>query len=65
MKFELTGLEALYLAATLFGVAFITVFGLLLAALGALHGFYEQRTGLLVLYTGLAVLALGLELSRL
>jgi hypothetical protein len=61
----LSPLDALYLAATLFFVAFVSALGLLLAILGAMHSFYEDAKGRLILYCALAGLALALELLAL
>ena len=62
---ELTALEALWLVATVFAVAFVSALGILLAVLGALHAHYEDRRGLLIAYAVLGVIAAGLEISRL
>jgi hypothetical protein len=62
---ELTVLEGLWLAATVFAVVFVSALGILLAALGGMHAYYEDRRGLLVLFAVLGVIAAGLELSRL
>ena len=60
-----TRTEAGYLAATLFAVTFITVLGLVMAILGAMHGVYEGRRVLLGAFVGLALVAAGLEVARL
>jgi hypothetical protein len=62
---ELTVLEGLWLAATVFAVVFVSALAILLAALGGLHAYYEDRRGMLALYAALGVIAAGLELSRL
>ena len=62
---RLSGLEWAYLAATVFFVAYVSALGLLLAVLGASHGYFEDRKGLLVLFCALAGLALALELRQL
>ena len=58
-------LEGVWLAATIFFVAFVSALGLLLAVLGAMHAYYEDRKGMLVLYCALGGLALALELLAL
>ena len=62
---QLSGLEWLYLATTVFFVIWVSALGLLLAILGASHGYYEDRKGLLVVFCALAGLALALELRQL
>jgi hypothetical protein len=62
---EITPLEAAWLAATAFAVAFVSALGILLAVLGAMHGVYEARRWLVALYVVLGVVALARELSRL
>ena len=62
---ELTVLEGLWLVATVFAVAFVSALGILLAVLGGLHAYYEDRRGMLAVYAVLGVVAAGLELSRL
>ena len=57
--------EAVYLVLTVFAVVWISVLGIVLGALGAMHGFYEDRRPWMVLCVVLAVVALGLELWRL
>jgi hypothetical protein len=57
--------EAGYLVVTLFAVVFVSALGILLALLGVLHGYHEGTRGWMVLCGTLAVVALGLELSRL
>ena len=58
-------MEAVWLGATLFFVAFVSALGILLAALGAMHAYYEDRKFMLVGYCALAGLALALELLAL
>ena len=62
---RLSVLEWVYLGTTIFFVAFVSALGLLLAVLGASHGYFEDRKGWLIVFCGLAGLALALELSRL
>ena len=62
---ELTALEALWLVATAFAVAFVSALGILLAVLGAMHAYYEDRRGLLVVYVVLGAIAAALEIARL
>ena len=62
---ELTALEALWLVATVFAVAFVSALGILLAVLGGMHAYYEDRRGLLIVYAILGVIGAGLEISRL
>ncbi len=57
--------QVAYLAVTVFAVAFVSVLGILLGLLGALHGHYEGSRGWMVLFAALAAVALGLELARL
>ena len=52
----------MWLAVTLFFVAFVPALGILLAVLGAMHAYYEAGRPMLVLYCVLAGLALALEL---
>ena len=61
---SLSPLEAVYLAVTVFCVLWISVLGIVLGLLGALHGYYENRWGLLLLFAALAALALGLETAQ-
>jgi hypothetical protein len=60
---SLSRLEAIYLAVTVFFVAYVSALGLVLAVLGAMHGFYEGRRWLLAVFALLAVLALAIELT--
>ena len=62
---RLSALEWVYLAATVFFVAFVPALGLLLAILGASHGYFEDRKWWLVLFCALAGIALALELAAL
>jgi hypothetical protein len=62
---EVTALEAIWLAATVFSVAFVSALGILLAVLGGMHAYYEDRRGMLVVYAVLGAIGAGLELSRL
>jgi fatty acid desaturase len=55
---QISPLESVYLAVTVFAV-------IVLALLGALHGFYEDRWWLMALFAALAALALGIETSQL
>ena len=57
--------EAVYLVVTVFAVIWISVLGILLGVLGAMHGFYEGRRRWMVLCGALAAIALALELLRL
>ena len=57
--------EAVYLVATVFAVIWISVLGILLGVLGAMHGFYEGRRWWMVLCIVLAAIALAFELVRL
>ena len=57
--------EAVYLVVTVFAVIWISVVGIVLAALGAMHGFYERGRRWMLLCLALGAIALGLELSRL
>jgi len=57
--------EAVYLVATVFAVIWISVLGIVLGLLGAMHGFYEDRRGWMILCGALAAAALALELVRL
>ena len=61
----LSPIEGIWLAATLFFVAFVPALGLLLAVLGAMHAYYEDRKVMLIAYCALAGLALALELLKL
>ena len=65
MRPRLSALEWIWLATTVFFVAFVSALGLLMAILGASHGYFEDRKGLLVVFCGLAGLALALELAQL
>lgn len=58
-------MEAVWLGATLFFVAFVSALGILLAVLGAMHAYYEDRKVILIGYCALAGLALALELLAL
>jgi hypothetical protein len=62
---ELTVLEALWLVATVFAVAFVSALGILLAVLGGMHAYYEDRRGMLAIYAVLGAIGATLELSRL
>ena len=62
---DLTLLEGAWLLGTLAAVAWISALGILLAVLGGMHAYYEDRRRLLVAYVVLGVLALALEVSRL
>ncbi len=64
-RLSLSTLEAVWLAVTVFFVAFVPALGLLLAVLGAMHAYYEDRKWMLVLYCALAGLGLALELLAL
>jgi uncharacterized membrane protein YvbJ len=64
-RIPLSGWEAVYLAVTVFAVIWISVVGIVLGLLGAMHGFYEDRRGWTALCGALAAVALALELSRL
>lgn len=64
-RLSLSLLEGVWLGVTLFFVAFVPALGLLLAILGGMHAYYEDRKGMLVLYCALAGLGLGLELIAL
>jgi uncharacterized membrane protein len=64
-RLSLSVLEAIWLAVTLFFVAFVPALGLLLAVLGAMHAYYEDRKVMLIAYCALAGLALALELRAL
>jgi hypothetical protein len=55
--------EIVYLVATLFCVVWISVLGIVLGAIGALHGYYEDRWWLMGAFALLAGIALGIELS--
>ena len=57
--------EAVYLLGTVFAVIWISVLGIVLGVLGAMHGFYEGRRGWMALCGALAAVALALELIRL
>jgi hypothetical protein len=57
--------EAIYLVVTIFAVVWISVLGILLGVLGAMHGYYEGRRGWMILCGALAAIALALELWRL
>ncbi len=57
--------EAVYLVITIFAVIWISVLGIVLGALGAMHGFYEDRRVWMAVCLVLAGVALALELSRL
>lgn len=57
--------EAVYLVATIFAVIWISVLGIVLGLLGAMHGFYEDRRGWMTVCLALAAVALALELLRL
>ena len=61
----LSPLEAIWLAVTVFFVAFVSALGLLLAVLGAMHSYYEDRKAMLLTYCALGGLALALELLAL
>jgi hypothetical protein len=56
--------EALYLALTVAAVVWVTVLGLLMAVLGVMHGWYEQRFGVLAAFAVLAAVAAALEVAR-
>ena len=64
-RLALSPLEGIWLAVTLFFVAFVPALGILLAVLGAMHTYYEDRKVLLIAYCALAGLALALELLAL
>jgi hypothetical protein len=64
-RVKLSPAEALFLAVTLFAVIFVSVLGILLGLLGALHGHYEGSRTWTVVCLALAAVALGLELARL
>ena len=64
-RIPLSRWEAVYLAGTLFAVVWVSVLGIVLGLLGAMHGFYEDRRGWMILCGALAAIALGLELWRL
>ena len=57
--------EAVYLVVTVFAVIWVSVLGIVLGLLGAMHGFYEGRRGWMALCGVLAAAALALELARL
>ena len=63
-RLALSPLEGIWLAVTLFFVAFVSALGILLAVLGAMHAFYEDRRWMLIVYCALAGLALALELLQ-
>ena len=63
--FRLSPAEIGYLAVTVFAVAFVSVLGIVLGLLGALHGHYEGSRWWTALCGGLAAVALALELLRL
>ena len=64
-RLSLSPLEWTWLAATVFFVAFVSALGLLLAVLGAMHAYYEDRKAMLLVYCALAGLGLALELLAL
>jgi hypothetical protein len=64
-RLRLSGAQAAYLVATVFAVVFLSALGILLGALGVLHGFYEGSKGWMAVCGALAAIALGLELARL
>ena len=57
--------EWLYLGLTVAAVLWITVLGLVMAIIGAMHGWYEDRYWLMAFFVGLAVVAAALEIGRL
>jgi hypothetical protein len=57
--------ELLWLAVTIFFVVYVSALGLLLAVLGAMHAYFEDHKAMLIVYCGLAGLALALELLAL
>jgi hypothetical protein len=59
---RISGWELGWLAVTLFFVAFVPALGILLAVLGAMHAYYEDRKPLLFVHCALAGLGLALEL---
>ena len=64
-RLSLSPLEAIWLIATVFFVAFVPALGLLLAVLGAMHAYFEDRKVVLIAYCALAGLGLALELLAL
>jgi uncharacterized membrane protein len=62
---QLSALEWVYLAITVFFVIWVSALGILLSVLGASHGYFEDRKPLLILFCALAGLALALELRQL
>ena len=57
--------EWLYVVLTVLAVIWITVLGLVMAIIGVMHGWYEQRRGVVAFFAGLAVVAAALEIRRL
>lgn len=57
--------ETLYLALTIAAVLWVTVLGLVMAIIGAMHGWYEDRYWLLAFYAALVAVAAALEIGRL
>jgi hypothetical protein len=64
-SFPLSWWEVAFLAATVFAVIWVSVLGIVLGLLGAMHGFYEDRRWWMVTCGVLAAIALALELVRL
>ena len=64
-EIAISPLEWVYLAATVFAVLWISVLGIVLGLIGALHGYYEDKWWLMLLFAALAALALGLETRNL
>ena len=68
-RLELPGqpsaMALVYFGLTVFAVLWISVLGLIMALLGALHGFYEQHVPTIAVFGALAILAAALEVSRL
>ncbi|HWT94653.1 MAG TPA: hypothetical protein VN238_16775 [Solirubrobacteraceae bacterium] len=61
----LSPIDALLLAVAAFFALFVPVLGLLCAALGMMHGYYESRRGLFAAYAVLGVIAAALEIRAL
>lgn len=57
--------EVVYLLVAVFAVIWVSVLGILLGILGAMHGVYEGRRWWMVLCGALAAVALAFELVRL
>ena len=62
---QISAWEALFLAITVFAALFVSALGILLGVLGAMHGYYEGKRWLLVVFAALAAISLAFELAQL